>query len=274
MEKRTQPLLLTVLVIIVGTLSFEGCSSNDEPGLVDCTASDLSISLVTKTDPTSCTSGNGSITVAASGGRAPYQFKLNTNAYGASTVFNNLLPGVFIVTVKDQNGCERELNVTLDAPAGVTATATTDPNSKCLQPYDGRIAVTASGGSGTYEYSIDGTTFGTSPNFINLRDGLYTVIVRDAGGSGCSFNLSVTVGRVPTGITYNGDILAIFQARCQNAGCHPGNGDLFTYSAAFNRRNDIKARTQSGNMPPGGGGITADEKAKIACWVDDGAPQN
>ncbi len=274
MKKRTLRSVLPILAIIVGTLTFDGCSSNDEPELVDCTASDLAISLVTKTNPTSCTSGNGAITVAASGGRAPYQFKLNNNAYASNTVFNNLLPGVFIITVKDQNGCERELNVTLDAPAGVTATATSEPNSKCLQPYDGRIVVSASGGSGTYEYSIDGTTFSSSPNFNNLRDGLYTVFVRDTDGSGCSFSVSVTVGRNPTGITYNGDILAIFQARCQNPGCHPTNGDLFTYTAAFNRRNDIKARTQSGNMPPGGGGITADEKAKIACWVDDGAPQN
>lgn len=130
MKKRTSSLVLTVLVIIVGTLTFNRCSSNDEPGLVDCTASDLSISLVTKTDPTSCTSGNGTISVSASGGRAPYQFKLNTDAYGTSAVFNNLPPGAFIVTVKDQNGCERELNVTLEAPAGVTATATTNPNSK------------------------------------------------------------------------------------------------------------------------------------------------
>jgi hypothetical protein len=73
--------------------------------------------------------------------------------------------------------------------------------------------------------------------------------------------------------TYDGQIKALFQAKCQGGACHPTNGDWFTYSTAFNKLNQIKTRTQDGSMPKVGS-LTAEEKELIACWVDNGAPEN
>jgi hypothetical protein len=76
-------------------------------------------------------------------------------------------------------------------------------------------------------------------------------------------------------VTYTGQIRIIFQAKCQGGACHPANGDLFTYTGAFNIRSQIKTRTQNGTMPPPGSFIlTAEEKRLIACWVDQGALEN
>ncbi len=56
---------------------------------------------------------------------------------------------------------------------------------------DGAITIVASGGSGVYEYSIDGTNFQLSSNFNNLGAGNYTITVRDM--SACSANSSAIV---------------------------------------------------------------------------------
>jgi hypothetical protein len=249
------------------------CSSNDEPEVINCAASDLAIELVSKTDPTGCSSNDGSISVTSTGGVLPYQYKLDAGTFGTAAVFNNLGAGTFIITVKDKNGCEDNLSVTLTQPSGLSASESSQvSNSSCLAPYNGQVTVTASGGSGTYQYAIDGGVFGSSSSFSGLLDGIHTVTVKDVADN-CTFDLSVSIGRAPTGVTYDGQIKALFQANCQGGPCHPNNGDFFTYSAAFNKRNAIRLRTQNGTMPPGGG-LTADEKALIACWVDDGAPEN
>jgi hypothetical protein len=264
--------LCSLLLLPIAAL-LSSCSSNDEPEIVDCSTSDLAIELVTKTDPTDCSSNNGSISVTTTGGVLPYQYKLDAGTFGTAAVFNNLGAGTYIITVRDKNGCEDDLSVTLTQPSGLTASETSQvSNSSCLAPYNGQVAVTASGGSGTYQYAIDGGVFGSSSSFSGLRDGIHTVTVKDVADN-CTFDLSVNIGRSATGVTYNGQIKALFEAKCQGGSCHPNEGDLFTYTEAFNRRNDIKSRTQSGNMPKVGS-LTDDEKALIACWVDDGAPQN
>lgn len=266
----------TVLLLFCAQFFYQSCSTNDEPRVVDCNTTDLEIELVSKTNPTSCTLENGSISVSASGGKSPYQFKLDAGTYATNSTFSNLGGGTFIITVIDQNGCERSLNVTLEVPSGLTATITGQTaNSNCLAPYNGSVTIAASGGSGNYEYSIDGGAFGTTNTFSGLKDGLYAVTVKDLTDN-CLINVSVRIDRIPTGVVYNGSgqIKELFQSKCGGGACHPANGELFVYSEAFNRRNDIKARTQSGDMPRGGITLTPDEKAKIACWVDDGAPQN
>lgn len=58
---------------------------------------------------------------------------------------------------------------------------------------NGIIDVTsASGGDGTYEYSLDGTTWGADPTFDNLPAGDYTIYVR-TDGDACESQLSVTI---------------------------------------------------------------------------------
>ncbi|MDZ7647993.1 MAG: SprB repeat-containing protein [Cytophagales bacterium] len=88
-------------------LIYLGCSSNDEPEPGDCTTSDLAITLGTKSDPTSCSTNNGSISVSASGGSTPYQYKVNSAVYGSASTFVDLSSGTYTILVKDNNGCER-----------------------------------------------------------------------------------------------------------------------------------------------------------------------
>ncbi len=69
--------------------------------------------------------------------------------------------------------------------APLTIRITTDPTT-CgdTAPYDGGITITAVGGTAPYTYSIDnGQTFTSANVFGQLRNGNYTVVVRDSAGS-------------------------------------------------------------------------------------------
>jgi hypothetical protein len=252
-----------------------GCANSNDPVAVNCALTDLQLQVSSFTHPTDCTTPNGMIIVEATGGKPPYQYRLNTGIFGLSASFSGLGAGAFIITVKDQQGCEKEVTVNLSVNTGLTASVSAqNPNSNCLAPYNGSVSVAASGGSGNYQFSINGSPFSATSDFSGLKDGIHNITVKDLSDN-CTFSLSVNIPRAPTGITYTGQVKTLLEAKCSGVSCHPANGDLFTYAGAFARRQQIKTRTQNGSMPPpGSGSLTADEKALIACWVDDGAPQD
>ena len=78
--------------------------------------------------------------------------------------------------------------------APLTIRITTDPTT-CgdVAPYDGGITISAVGGTAPYTYSIDnGQTFSSANVFSQLRNGNYTVVVRDSAGSTISRQATVT----------------------------------------------------------------------------------
>ena len=254
---------------------YAGCSGGDEPEPFDCDTSDLGLSLDNKVDPTGCDASDGSITAIVSGGKAPYQYKLNSGSFGSSATFSNLGGGSFSITVKDANGCEETISgIILSSPSGPIAGASTiSPQTDCLDP-NGSITVNVTGGTEPYEYRIGGGAFASSPTFSDLAFGNYVITVLD--DAGCSITINASVAS-ETGITYDGDILEIFEAKCQFSGCHPDNGNWFDYNVAKSKASTIKTLTGNGTMPKSpqpGGALTASEKALIACWVDGGAPEN
>lgn len=67
------------------------------------------------------------------------------------------------------------------------------------------IEAFASGGFGTYEYSLDQITWQTSPTFSNLSNGSYTVYVRDILGCGILSISNLYAITYPAFFTPNGD---------------------------------------------------------------------
>lgn len=77
--------------------------------------------------------------------------------------------------------------------APLTIRITTDPTT-CgdTAPFDGGITISAVGGTAPYTYSIDnGQTFSSANVFSQLRNGNYTVVVRDSAGSTVSRQATV-----------------------------------------------------------------------------------
>ncbi|MBA4854069.1 collagen-binding domain-containing protein, partial [Emticicia sp. BO119] len=81
-------------------------------------------------------------------------------------------------------------------PTSLSLSSKADPN--CNQA-DGAITVTASGGSGEYEYSLNNSTWQSSNVFTGLTQGTYTIYVKDVNTSSsvCKKNISVTLSCTP-----------------------------------------------------------------------------
>ena len=80
--------------------------------------------------------------------------------------------------------------------------------------------------------------------------------------------------------TYSGDISGIISSKC--TACHNPNGSasgdpISTYQDAFDHAQEIADDCINGvnPMPPvGSPQLTDDEKAKLKCWLDNGAQNN
>jgi uncharacterized protein (DUF2141 family) len=254
------------------------CASNDEPDPVDCSVTDLSLTLDDSVDPTSCESGDGSITVAATGGKSPYTYKLNSGSFGSSSSFSNLDPGSYTVTVRDANNCEKKLAaITLTAPsAPVAGVSTVIDQTNCTSP-NGSITANVTGGTPPYMYKLGTGSFIFTATFGNLRAGNYTITVQD--DSDCTITINETVDS-NTGVSYATDIFPILQANCIKSGCHNGdNGADRNWSVFLNvqaKAAGIKTRTGNGSMPADISplGLPQSQRDLIACWVDEGAKNN
>jgi hypothetical protein len=141
-----------------------------------------------------CNGGNnGSATVTAVGGTAPYSY--NWSNVCATTSNNNLTAGTYTVVVSDANGCSYTTSVTITEPAVLTLT-TSSTNVLCNGGSDGTASVTANGGTAPYTYAWSNQS-GTA-NASNLSAGSYSVVVTDANN--CSATASVTITQ-PTSLT-------------------------------------------------------------------------
>jgi len=181
---------------------------------------DAPIVITPTTTPVICFGeSNGTITITAAGGMGPYEYSIdNGTNYQATGDFINLPAGLYNLRVRDANNCEEVSTITVLEPAQLVAEATQTQAYTCLQL--GEITVGSvtptSGGSGDYQYSLDGgawtavTTGGTV--FTNLIDGTYSISVRDANATSCILTLpDVIIAPLPvepvvsTTIAYNCD---------------------------------------------------------------------
>ena len=155
----------------------------------------------------SSTSGmnNGSITVNASGGTAPYMYSLNNSSnWQSSNSFVGLAAGVYIIYVQDANGCMIVITVQLTQVTGCTqAIVGTPDHVDCALGNNGSInfTFTSSGVGAPYTVNLinNGTTVQTSTfatpassgTFSNLASGVYTLQL--IGANGCISTAQVYV---------------------------------------------------------------------------------
>jgi hypothetical protein len=80
-------------------------------------------------------------------------------------------------------------------------------------------------------------------------------------------------------VKFSADVQPIINTTCAiNSGCHAtgstNSGGPFTdYNLIFAKRSNIKFQVENGFMPKVGS-LTTDQKNKIICWINSGAPNN
>jgi hypothetical protein len=163
-------------------------------------------------------------------------------------------------------GCSKE-NVPKDctlANLGFTVEAS---NSACGVA-QGSIQVIPGSGSEIVRYKLNDEPFKNAGSFGSLRPGEYLITVENADG--CSQSQKVVLR---SGISFKASVQPIIAKSCAIPNCHDGSGNIdYRIFTNFNPA-DMKARTQSRNMPKEGS-LTDAEIEAIACWVDDGALNN
>lgn len=180
---------------VVTARDANGCTQNTASINITSPAAALSITTITKTDPLCNGTSNGSFTIVATGGTAPYQYSSNGSTYVSSNVLSGLSANTYTLRVRDANGCiVNSSSQTLSNPAVLSFNTTSTTPQSCATVVDGTISVNAIGGTGTKQYSINGSTFQSSGIFNALSAGNYTVTVRDANM--CTSATPVTVGSV------------------------------------------------------------------------------
>ena len=141
----------------------------------------------------SCSTNNGTITINAGGGTAPYTYSLDGVNFQVSNFFTGLTSGSYSVVVKDATNCSNASTVSVTAVSepiiSVSPQASTCGNS------NGKISVSGTNGTTPYKYSIDGITFQVSSVFSGLASGPYAVTLKDANN--CVSTTNVTLGNIP-----------------------------------------------------------------------------
>ncbi|HBS87703.1 MAG TPA: hypothetical protein DEA97_14160, partial [Bacteroidales bacterium] len=128
-------------------------------------------------------STDGEISVVATGGTGDYSFSLNGGALQNTGVFSGLPSGTYSVAVYDQNGCSLMTEPwTIINPSAITAFTTASAQVSCFDANDGMLSVTATGGTGSYFYSLNGGPAQASNKFYDLPAGTYEVLVTDENG--------------------------------------------------------------------------------------------
>jgi hypothetical protein len=166
-----------------------GCVSNAATVKVDATPP-VTVDVTSVTPASAQGAENGQVAVAITGGTPRYDLSLTagTLSYSGQTsstafIFNTVKAGTYTLSVTDAKGCVATKTLLVGAKeqgneTGLSVTyITEDPT--CYGKADGRITVTATGGSGTYTYSLDDKTYGDSKLFYGLTAGTYVVYVKD-----------------------------------------------------------------------------------------------
>ncbi|NND24600.1 MAG: T9SS type B sorting domain-containing protein [Flavobacteriaceae bacterium] len=153
---------------------------------------------------------NASITVTnVTGGEGnTYLFTLNTifpigstSGPQTSNVFTNLAAGTYSVTISDGSECfMTSVDIVISEPTPIDADLVKETSQTCLT--DASLTLSASGGTGSYEYSSSSSfatilgSFASSTTF-SVTPGTYQYYIRDANGCIAEVSNSITIDPLP-----------------------------------------------------------------------------
>jgi gliding motility-associated-like protein len=148
------------------------------------------ISGITSSFSTSCNLVcDGSATVLAGGGTAPYTYLWNDVNTQSTSTANGLCAQIYSVTTTDANGCISTASVTITEPTALASSLISKTDVSCNGDNDGEINTSVTGG--TPGYTFNWSPAGSGPTITNLIAGTYQLTVTDLNG--CSQTASYTI---------------------------------------------------------------------------------
>ena len=180
----TNPRIIPGIFYTYTLSDHNGCSITDSTKI----SQELPITITITHQNVSCFNGiTGSISVTnVNNGHEPYRYNWNNGQ--TSQTANNLTAGNYQITVTDDHNCTATAAITITQPEALTIEGSAR-NASCIGVCDGRIAVTANGGTPSYSYRWN--TGYDMPEITELCANTYNLTVTDANG--CTANRSFSI---------------------------------------------------------------------------------
>nr|MBK9653806.1 T9SS type A sorting domain-containing protein [Bacteroidota bacterium] len=192
----------------------------------------LSVNL-SATNVTCNGSSNGTIISSIGGGLAPFGYLWSN---GSTTInLTNIGPGIYTLTVTDNNGCSGTASVSITQPSALSCICNASViNVSCFGGNNGSVTALPIGGLAPYSYVWSNGQ--TTQTIIGLTAGTYTVTITDANGC-------LKVGSVT--ITQPNQLFALMGC-VQNVTCNGGSNG----TACVNGFGGVAPYTYSWNTVP------------------------
>ncbi|MCH4552525.1 LamG-like jellyroll fold domain-containing protein, partial [Aestuariibaculum lutulentum] len=222
----------------------KGCQTTAS---VTITQPEILSATATQVNPVNCFGqSNGSASVTVNGGNPGYSYSWDNGS--TTSTATGLNAGLHTVNITDSKGCSTSATVTISQPSQIAISIDNKVDVICNGDNTGSINISATGGTGTFNYSWTGPAgfTSTSKDISGLINGMYIVTVTDSNN--CSATKTVIIDQSPE-LTM--DILTFTQPSCNGGndgtltagfvqGGNPGyeysinNTDWFTSSTFSN----------------------------------------
>lgn len=246
-----------------------GCIASTE---VDITAEDGLILAVESVVNVNCDQ-LGKIVVSTTGSSGSILYSIAGSGTNNTGVFSDISAGTYLINAIDDSGCSGTIQAIVGLNESEIGLSISNQSNAGCGSSNGAFEIVATGGESPYSFSLNGGVAQSSSAFNSLSKGNYTVSVTDANG--CNTETAVLL---TSGVSLDSDIMPIINMNCATASsCHgagaAGRPVFTTKSIVIEKASRIKARTSEKSMPLGSSLLQSQIDA-IACWVDDGAPDN
>nr|WP_294928584.1 T9SS type A sorting domain-containing protein [uncultured Flavobacterium sp.] len=131
-------------------------------------------------DSVTCKNPRGAFTITAAGGSGgSYLYSIDKGlSYSAINVFSNLYPGNYEIYFKDSQNTTESITVVIQPHNNLLSRAAILKKIDCTS--NATINIIGSGGKKPYQYSLDGITYAPNSIFTNVKEGSYSVHVKDS----------------------------------------------------------------------------------------------
>lgn len=144
------------------------------------------------TSTVSCTSVDGSATIAVTGGTGAKTITWDTPTPQTGLTITGLPPGLYTATITDANNCAVTFEQRINASDSVGSQVVSSTNVTCLGQANGQATITHVGGEAPYQYRWNTNPIQTSATATNLPAGTYVGRVID--NKGCFSVRTVVIG--------------------------------------------------------------------------------
>jgi len=138
----------------------------------------IAINLVSLIHETCAGANDGGIIITTTGGVAPLFSEWSNGSVGNS--ITDLPPGMYTVTVTDNNNCTKTASYTINPGGTVAVSLVNQTNVTCPGGSNGSLTIAASGGTPPYTYMWSNGSSGVTAS--NLAAGNYLVTTTDSKG--------------------------------------------------------------------------------------------